>query len=86
MAIFLPSSDVRSGNNRKNSTELPYIPLSLCVLVEPTKKLFNEYLNAKMGVDTEENEPVKVLEVIQFNIQSHPYLALRASNFVFKFN
>ena len=35
--------------------------------------LSNEYLVAKFGFDTEENEPLKVWGVIQFIIQSSPY-------------
>ena len=34
--------------------------------------LSNEYLVAKFGFDTEENEPLKVWGVIQFIIQSSP--------------
>ena len=33
----------------------------------------NDYLIAKFGVDTAENEPLQVWGVIQFNIQSCPY-------------
>ena len=33
----------------------------------------NEYLLAKIGVDTAENEPLKVWRKIQFIIHSHPY-------------
>ena len=32
----------------------------------------NEYLLAKIGVDTAENEPLQVWGVIQFNIQFGP--------------
>ena len=35
----------------------------------------NEYLLAKIGVDTAENEPLQVWGVIQFNIHSTPELA-----------
>ena len=34
----------------------------------------NEYLLAKVGVDTAENEPLKVWRKIQFIIHSPPYL------------
>ena len=34
----------------------------------------NDYLIAKFGVDTAENEPLQVWGVIQFNIQFGPYL------------
>ena len=34
--------------------------------------LQNEYLVAKFGFDTAENEPLKVWGLIQFNIQSSP--------------
>ena len=34
----------------------------------------NDYLVAKIGVDTAENEPLQVWGVIQFNIQSGPYV------------
>ena len=36
----------------------------------------NEYLLAKIGVDTAENEPLEVWGKIQFNIQSCPYSQL----------
>ena len=36
------------------------------------QELSNEYLLAKFGFDTAENEPLKVWGVIQFNIQSPP--------------
>ena len=32
----------------------------------------NEYLLAKIGVDTAENEPLQIWEVIQFNIHFTP--------------
>ena len=35
--------------------------------------LKNEYLVAKIGVDTAENEPLQVWGVIQFNIHFTPY-------------
>ena len=34
----------------------------------------NEYLLAKIGVDTAENEPLQIWGVIQFNIHFTPYL------------
>ena len=36
------------------------------------QELSNEYLIAKIGFDTAENEPLKVWGLIQFNIQSSP--------------
>ena len=36
------------------------------------KMLQNEYLVAKIGFDDVDNEPLKVLGVIQFNIHSPP--------------
>ena len=47
----------------------------------------NEYLLAKIGVDTAENEPLKVWRKIQFIIHSSPYMELapssmRSSNWV----
>jgi hypothetical protein len=33
----------------------------------------NEYLLAKIGVDTAENEPLQIWGVIQFNIHFTPY-------------
>ena len=36
----------------------------------------NDYLIAKFGVDTAENEPLQVWGVIQFNIQFGPYSEL----------
>ena len=38
----------------------------------------NDYLIAKFGVDTAENEPLQVWGVIQFNIQFGPYPGLAA--------
>ena len=40
--------------------------------------LQNEYLVAKFGFDTAENEPLKVWGLIQFNIQSCPHIFLVA--------
>ena len=40
--------------------------------LENSKMLQNEYLFAKFGFDTAENEPLKVWGLIQFNIQSSP--------------
>ena len=37
------------------------------------QELFNEYLLAKIGVDTVENEPLKVSRKIQCNIHSLPF-------------
>ena len=37
------------------------------------RELSNEYLLAKIGVDTAENEPLEVWEKIQFNIHFSPY-------------
>ena len=37
------------------------------------QELSNEYLVAKIGVDTAENEPLKVWRKIQFNFHSPPY-------------
>ena len=41
--------------------------------------LSNEYLVAKFGFDTEENEPLKVWGVMQFIIQFSPYWRALAS-------
>ena len=38
----------------------------------------NDYLIAKFGVDTAENEPLQIWGVIQFNIQFTPYQAFAA--------
>ena len=43
-----------------------------CKSCRSRKMLSNEYLVAKFGFDTEENEPLKVWGVIQFIIQSSP--------------
>ena len=40
------------------------------------RELSNEYLLAKIGVDTAENEPLEVWGKIQFNIHSCPYSGL----------
>ena len=37
------------------------------------RELSNEYLLAKIGVDTDENGPLEVWGKIQFNIHSPPY-------------
>ena len=41
-------------------------------LSNETDSYSNEYLLAKIGVDTAENEPLKVWRKIQFNIHSPP--------------
>ena len=41
-------------------------------LVDLVKSFSNEYLLAKIGVDTAENEPLKVWRTIQFIIHSPP--------------
>ncbi len=46
-----------------------------CKSCRSRKMLSNEYLDAKFGFDTEENEPLKVWGVIQFIIQSSPYVS-----------
>ena len=44
----------------------------VCKSCRSRKMLKNEYFLAKIGVGTAENEPLKVLGVIQFNIQCGP--------------
>ena len=44
------------------------------------RDLSNEYLLAKISVDTAENEPLEVWWKIQFNIHSPPYLGCRVMN------
>ena len=44
-----------------------------CKSCRSRRELSNEYLIAKIGFDTAENEPLKVWGLIQFNIQSSPY-------------
>ena len=41
------------------------------------RELSNEYLLAKIGVDTAENEPLEVWEKIQFTIHFTPYDLVR---------
>ena len=45
----------------------------MCRSRRELSKNSNEYLLAKIGVDTAENEPLEVWGKIQFNIQSCPY-------------
>ena len=45
-------------------------------LCRSRRELSNEYLLAKIGVDTAENEPLEVWGKIQFNIHSPPYSLL----------
>ena len=44
-----------------------------CKSCRSRQELSNEYLLAQIGVDTAENEPLKVLRKIQFIIHSTPY-------------
>ena len=44
------------------------------------RELSNEYLLAKIGVDTAENEPLEVWGKIQFTIHFTPYLAAPVGN------
>ena len=48
-------------------------------LCRSRRELSNEYLLAKIGVDTAENEPLEVWGKIQFIIHSPPYSAGEAS-------
>ena len=45
------------------------------------QELSNKYVLAKIGVDTAENEPLKVWRKIQFIIHSPPYCRLLRSNY-----
>ena len=45
----------------------------VCNSCRSRQELSNEYLPAKIGVDTAENEPLKVWRKIQFIIHSPPY-------------
>ena len=45
-------------------------------LCRSRRELSNEYLLAKIGVDTAENEPLEVWGKIQFTIHFAPYLDL----------
>ena len=56
-----------------NVREVQTFPKLYNYLIRSRKMLQNEYLLAKIGLDTAENEPLQVWGVIQFNIQSTPY-------------
>ena len=47
-----------------------------CKSCKSRQELSNQYLLAKIGVDTAENEPLKVWRKIQFMIHSPPYQGL----------
>ena len=49
-----------------------------CKSCRSRRELSNEYLIAKIGFDTAENEPLKVWGLIQFNIQSSPWSSAAA--------
>ena len=59
-----------------NHFKMNFLGLSgakVCKSCRSRQELSNEYLLAKIGIDTAENEPLKVWRKIQFIVHSPPY-------------